>query len=221
MSAENQESRQYPVDAIHYYPKEKRLVFEVEGGVTFALTQSPEGLLAQLLLSEAASQRAAIVNGENPSPVATSPAVSAAESEPQVQEENHSPPPAAEAVQAEPEATTTADRSGKKENQLILTGKLKTKPAEGRYPDKAGRPTATALFAANAPDREDAWMLSATFLRATVKVALALEKDDQITVEGFVNKNNDPTRNDYYSIYRFLHHSRMPAKTGESAKQPS
>ena len=44
MSAENQESRQYPVDALHYYPKEKRLVIEVEGGVSFALTQNPEGL---------------------------------------------------------------------------------------------------------------------------------------------------------------------------------
>src|SRR3954466_1191415 len=59
MSTENQGSQQYPVYAIHYYPKDKRLVIEVEGGVTFALNQTPEGLMAQLLLSQAASQRAA------------------------------------------------------------------------------------------------------------------------------------------------------------------
>src|SRR3954469_14679631 len=64
MSAEKQESKQYPVDAIHYYPKDKRLVIEVEGGVTFALNQTPEGLFAQLLLSQVASQRAAVLRDD-------------------------------------------------------------------------------------------------------------------------------------------------------------
>ena len=64
MSAENQESKPYPVDAIHYYPKDKRLVIEVEGGVSFALTQTPEGLFAQLLLNQAASQRAAVFHDD-------------------------------------------------------------------------------------------------------------------------------------------------------------
>jgi len=64
MSGEKQESQQYPVDAIHYYPKDKRLVIEVEGGVTFALTQNPEGLFAQLLLNQVSSQRAAVLQDD-------------------------------------------------------------------------------------------------------------------------------------------------------------
>jgi hypothetical protein len=211
MSAENQEqSRQYPVDAIHYYPKEKRLVIEVEGGVSFALTQNPEGLFAQLLLNEAASQRAAIVNGADPFPV-TTPVVSAAESEARAQEIDSTPLPPAETGENEPTPQAAATRSKKAENQLLLKGKLKTKPMPGKYPDSQGRPTAYALFAANVEGRDDAWMLSTTFLRAAARTALLLEKDDQVVLEGFVNKNNDPTRNDYYSAFRFIHHPRKTA----------
>jgi hypothetical protein len=36
MSAEKQESNQYPVDVISYYPQKKRLEIRVEGGLTFS-----------------------------------------------------------------------------------------------------------------------------------------------------------------------------------------
>src|SRR5215207_6946127 len=85
MSAERQESKQYPVDAIHYYPKDKRLVIEVEGGVTFALNQTPEGLMAQLLLSQAASQRAAALFDDVVPATEVDPALSSTQAAPTVE----------------------------------------------------------------------------------------------------------------------------------------
>jgi hypothetical protein len=204
MRAENQESHQYPVDAIHYYPKDKRLVIEVEGGVTFALTQNPEGLMAQLLLSQAASQRAAVLQDDVVSATETAPATSPA------------PVPAsavsAEAASPQPEPPATAAASKKADNQFLLTGRLKSKPQEGR-PDGRAVPTAWARFAAHLDGDEEAWMLSTSFLRATRRIALSLAIGDQITVEGYINKNTDPEKMDRYNVFRFLNYPGKPARS--------
>jgi hypothetical protein len=198
MSAEHNSGEPIPIEAIHYYPKDKRLVIDVEGGPSFSLTQAPEGLFYQLLLDRALTQ---------PPPA---PLLEEAQA-PQQQEPQEPVTPASATVEPVP-AVAKAAGSPKKENQLILTGRLKEKPRPGQYPDSRGKPTATALFAANVEGRDDAWMLSATFLRATREVALSLNQDDQITVEGFVNKHKDPTKKDMYSVFRFIHHPNMPPK---------
>jgi hypothetical protein len=214
MSAESQESREYPVEAIHYYPKEKRLSIEVEGGVTFALRQTPDGLLvAQLLLSQVASQRAALVRDDVVMEAAEVPL----DSSPPAQQ----PPEPAVASSSASEAPHAQDQphssSKRKENQHMLTGKLLTGPLSGRYPDSQGRPTATALFAAHLEGKEDAWVLSTTFLRAAARTALMLKAGDQITVDGFVNKHKDPNRNDMYSVYMFINY---PGKHQKQDPQP-
>jgi hypothetical protein len=205
MSSENQESQQHPVDAIHYYPKDKRLVIEVEGGVTFALSQNAEGLLAQLLLSQAVSQRAAVLKDD---------VVSATKS-PQVLLESAAPAPepASEAA-AEPAPTnpeTPVASSKKRENQYLLTGRLKSKPVEGK-PDGRGRPTAYARFAAHLDGSEEAWMLSTSFLAATRRIALELASNDLVTLEGYVNKNPDPEKMDRYNVFRFLNYPGKPPR---------
>jgi hypothetical protein len=128
--------------------------------------------------------------------------------------------PAAASFQAS-EATPAQEQpqssSKRKENQHLLTGKLLTGPISGRYPDSQGRPTATALLSAHLDGKEDAWILSTTFLRAAARTALLLKAGDQITVDGFVNKHKDPTKNDMYSVYMFINY---PDKHQKSDSQP-
>jgi hypothetical protein len=197
MSVEHSEDEPTPVEAVHYYPKERRVVFEVEGGPNFSLTQTPEGLLYQLLLDRALSLSRT-----------TPPLEKAAQStEPAI-----SPQASAEVAPAA-ESAAAPTKKPKPENQLTQTGRLETKPTPGRYPDQQGRPTAYALLAAHAEGRDEAWMLSATFLRATVRIALALNQGDQITVEGFVNKHKDQNKKDIYSIFRFINYPSREAKS--------
>jgi hypothetical protein len=215
MSAEHERSKQYPVDAIHYYPKDKRLVIEVEGGVTFALTQNPDGLVAQLLLNQAASQRASVLQ-DDVVPAAESPQVLMDAATPTPEPASAPSPtlvPTSEALtptdSLQPE--TPATPSKKADNQFLLSGRLKSKPTEGR-PDGKGVPTAWARFAAHLDGDEEAWMLSTSFLRATRKVALSLNIGDQITVEGYINKNPDPEKMDRYNVFRFLNFPNKPPR---------
>jgi hypothetical protein len=213
MSADNQESKQYPVDAIHYYPKDKRLVIEVEGGLSFALTQNPEGLMAQLLMNQAASQRAAVLSDDVVPAAESAEAAQPAVSGGIETATNPEPATAVPAVSIPPE--TPAASAKKRDNQFLLTGRLKTKPRDGK-PDGSGKPTAWARFAAHLDGREEAWMLSTSFLRAKRAVALGLESGEQITVEGYVNKNPDPEKMDRYNVFRFINYRGKTQRDGST-----
>jgi hypothetical protein len=212
MSTENQESKQYPVDAIHYYPKDKRLIIEVEGGLSFALNQTPEGLFAQLLLNQAASQRAAVLQ-DDAVPVADS---FLKETSPQLVE---NPPPAsapivanADSQPAAPEAATDdlapEARRGK---QRILKGRLKSTPRDGKT-DSKGRPTAWAKFAAHDDETGGSMMLSTTFHNWTKDIALRLREEQQIVVQGYYRPNSIPNRLDGLSVFQFIEYPGKPTK---------
>jgi hypothetical protein len=219
MSAENQESGEYPVDAIHYYPKDKRLVIEVEGGVSFALRQAPEGLMAQLLLNEVANQRAAALRDDVVPASEASPLLDDSPSH-QVEHPSLVTVPAASATDAQPGApqaeaasatTSAAERDPAKGEQRQFTGRLKADPKEGR-PDSNGLPTAWAPLAAHQDGSDEALMLSASFHKATRRIALGLHAGDQITVRGFHYTNPDPQRMASLRVFMFIHYPGKPPK---------
>jgi hypothetical protein len=100
-----------------------------------------------------------------------------------------------------------------REKPLTLQGKLKSRPRPGR-PDARGNPTAWARFAAHEEDEEGAHMYSTTFHRQTVEIALGLEKDMPVTVQGFPHLQDDPssTRMDTLSVINLLDYPGKPRK---------
>jgi len=103
-----------------------------------------------------------------------------------------------------------------KEPTITVTGRLKTEPREGR-PDSRGNPTAWARLTAHEEGREDAHLYSATFHRHTAKIALGLEREAQITVQGYAHLSEDPgaKRLDTISVVNILNYSGKPAKQSE------
>jgi hypothetical protein len=91
-------------------------------------------------------------------------------------------------VPSHPEASTE-DKD--KPKPTTLQGKLKSKPREGR-PDSRGKPTAWARFAAHDESDDAAHMYSATFHRHTADIALSLEKDVPLTVQGYPHETDNP-----------------------------
>lgn len=100
--------------------------------------------------------------------------------------------PASAAPSPELPSSQEASPSKEKEKTVILTGKLKAKPKEGK-PDRRGRPTAYARLAAHEEGQEDPHLYLATFHRHTTKIALSLAKDAQLTVEGYPHLSGDPS----------------------------
>jgi hypothetical protein len=110
--------------------------------------------------------------------------------------------PPAEAV-AVPEATpptiaapatlANIETSAEKARTATLNGRLKSKPREGR-PDAQGKPTAWARFAAHEDDRDTAHIYSTTFHKHTAPIALGLDTDAPLTVQGYPhhNQQDDP-----------------------------
>jgi hypothetical protein len=93
----------------------------------------------------------------------------------------------------------------------VFQGKLKSKPIPGR-PDARGKPTAWARFAAHDADQEGAHLYSATFHRHTANLALSMDKDAQLTVQGFPHEQNDPDsrRLDTLSVINVLDYPGKP-----------
>jgi hypothetical protein len=69
---------------------------------------------------------------------------------------------------------------------LVVPGRLQTKPQDGR-PDRQGKPTAWAHLLGHIEGREGATLLSTSFHGRTREIALALDKGDQITAQGYIH----------------------------------
>src|SRR6266516_7600836 len=116
MAVDHEPSSPAPVEAIHYYPKQKSLVIQVEGGLSFALLQTPEGIFYELLRDGSITRRSA----------------ESLMAEGRAQSED-----AAESREVSPA------RSKERSPTTVVPGKLQSKPVEGR-PDRHGKPTAYA-----------------------------------------------------------------------------
>jgi len=114
-------------------------------------------------------------------------------------------PVAAPELPAATETARSQEGMSERDKPLTLQGKLKSKPRPGR-PDARGNPTAWARFASHEEDQEGAHMYSTTFHKHTVEIALGLEKDMPITVQGFPHLQDDPgsKRMDTLSVINLL-----------------
>jgi hypothetical protein len=112
--------------------------------------------------------------------------------------------PGAEAAQRQPAET-------ERTKAVTLQGKLKSKPKEGR-PDSRGNPTAWARLAVHEDDRDGAHLYSATFHKHTAKIALSLERDAPLTVQGYPHENDHPgsRRMDTLSVINLLDYPGKP-----------
>ena len=114
------------------------------------------------------------------------------------------------AEEAESAPATEATR----DSTVTVTGRLKTRAKEGR-PDRSGKPTAWAKLAAHEEGQDAAHMYSATFHRHTARIALALEQDAQVTVQGYVRPSNNPTRMDALSVFNVVAYPGKPAREAD------
>jgi len=99
------------------------------------------------------------------------------------------------------------------EPRTVLPGKLKTKPREGK-PDRRGNPTAWARFAAHIDGEDEAHLYSATFHRHTAKIALTLDRNDSLTIEGYAHPSSDPARKrlDTFSVINLIAYPGKPER---------
>jgi hypothetical protein len=102
--------------------------------------------------------------------------------------------------------------SSEKEPTVTLSGKLKSKPRQGRA-DGQGNPTAWARFAAHEPETQDAHFYLATFHRHTAEIALKLLPDAALTVQGFPHPSRQKDRLDTLSVVNIV---RYPGKPNRS-----
>lgn len=98
-----------------------------------------------------------------------------------------------------------------RESTIVLSGRLKSKPREGR-PDGRGNPTAWARLAAHEDGEEKAHLYSTTFHRHTAKIAMGLDFNAPITVEGYRHVYDDAQRMDTLSVINFLSYPGKPEK---------
>ncbi len=98
-----------------------------------------------------------------------------------------------------------------REKTVTLTGRLKTKPKQGKV-DRSGHPTAYARFTAHVEGEEGPHNFFASFHRAAANVALNLNKEAQITVEGYPHLNEDQKRTDTFSIIRIISYPGRPQR---------
>ncbi len=103
-------------------------------------------------------------------------------------------------------------QEAEKRPATTFQGKLKTKPTPGRV-DRRGNPTACARFAAHVEDEEQAHMYFATFHRHTAALALDLDPNIPITVEGYPHASDSPgDRLDTLSVIHLLDYPGKPQK---------
>jgi hypothetical protein len=119
------------------------------------------------------------------------------------------PPEGAPTSALLPEGQASPGAEEKKEGMLILSGRLKSTPKEGRQ-DRSGKPTAYAKLAAHADEHEQAHMYLATFHGGTRQIALGLSREDPLTVEGYPHASEDPERSDTFSVIKILNYPGKP-----------
>lgn len=173
-----------PVDSIHIDIRDHSITFE-----------GRKGIIARLLFSDAVYFQTPT---ESPPEALISP--DEGESSPQTLEDEAS---------AVVEATALPETA----QPVVLSGRLKSQPREGR-PDSRGRPTAWTRLAVHEDDRPDAHLYSATFHRGSARIALRLAADAAITVEGYPHLSSDPSagRLDTLSVFRVLDYPDKPKK---------
>jgi hypothetical protein len=93
--------------------------------------------------------------------------------------------------------------SQERERAVTLTGRLKSKPREGR-PDTRGNPTVWARLAVHEEGSEKAQLYSATFHRHTARIALGLNLDAAITVQGYPHFSDNPDRMPTLSVINIV-----------------
>ena len=108
--------------------------------------------------------------------------------------------------------TEDAPAPKQKSPALVLPGKLKTTPIEGK-PDSHGKPTATAQFLAHMEGEEGAVRLFSTFHNHTRDIALRLSAGDPITVQGYLHLSRDPKRLSTLSIFHLINYPGKPQKS--------
>jgi hypothetical protein len=107
---------------------------------------------------------------------------------------------------------SASDAAKEREKTVTLTGKLKSQPKPGK-PDRSGKPTAYADFAAHIEGEKGAHDYVATFHRHTRQIVLTLLKEAQITVNGYPHPSNAPKRKDTFSVVNIIEYpGRPPAK---------
>jgi hypothetical protein len=110
----------------------------------------------------------------------------------------------------EPVSPTPASEAAKeKEKTMTLSGKLKSKAQPGK-PDRSGKPTAYADFAAHVEGEKDAHYYVATFHRHTREIALKLPKEAPITVTGYPHPSTSPKRTDTFSVVNIVEYPGKP-----------
>ena len=106
-----------------------------------------------------------------------------------------------------------AEEAKEEEEHIIFTGKLKTKPQEGRRTTK-GKPTAWAIFVAHYEEQEEAKIYSTSFTDSARNIALPLSKDAQITVKGYPPiPATEEGRRDRLHVFAILNYPNKP-RTG-------
>lgn len=99
-----------------------------------------------------------------------------------------------------------------REPTVILSGKLKSAPREGR-PDSSGLPTAWARFAAHDPASRHARLYLATFHRHTADIALGLPAEVSLTVEGYPHQSRQAGRLDTLSVVHLIRYPGQEERT--------
>jgi hypothetical protein len=107
---------------------------------------------------------------------------------------------------------TSSDAAKEQEKTVTLTGKLKSLPKAGK-PDRSGKPTAYADFAAHVDGEEQAHYYKATFHRRTRDIALKLPVEAQITVFGYPHPRQSERSTDTFSVVNIVDYpGKPPAK---------
>jgi hypothetical protein len=116
-------------------------------------------------------------------------------------------------IPVSPPASASASETAKeREKTVTLSGKLKSQPKAGK-PDRSGKPTAYADFAAHVEGEKGAHDYVATFHRHTRQIALTLPKEAQITVNRYPHPSNAPKRKDTFSVVNIVEYpGKPPAK---------
>jgi hypothetical protein len=175
--------------------KNKAVEIQAEGGTALRFTYTPRGVLMQLTLKAERSH--------SPTDDVVGPPIPAVVSEPMPEIVAETPAPAKTKTPAE-----------------TISGKLQTKPTEGR-PDGRGNPTAWARFLAHREGNDGALLVSATFHSKARELALGLDAGDQITAQGYYHPSRDPHRLSTFSIFHLMNYPGKRVNQADGGQLPA
>lgn len=98
-----------------------------------------------------------------------------------------------------------------REPTVTLSGKLKSKPRQGRA-DGRGNPTAWARLATHQEGHREARFYLATFHRHTAEIALSLPVDAALTVQGYIHPSQQQGRMDTLSVVNIVRYPGKPRR---------